>query len=184
MVKSSYNINELSYQDLFKTICQIHKPKRIIEFGILDGFSLKIFADNTKKDTIIEAYDIFKKFNGNSASKTIINKFSSYPNLKIKEGDFYTKYKSFELNSIDLLHIDIANNGYVYQFTINHYLPLISKNGLIILEGGSKERDNVEWMIKYNKPSIVNIIEKIKINNPELNINVIGKYPSVTIITK
>lgn len=56
----------------------------------------------------------------------------------------------------------------------------IKRNGIIILEGGSNERDNVEWMNIYNKPKIQPIIEKY---SSSLNIKVIGKIPSLSIIT-
>ena len=49
----------------------------------------------------------------------------------------------------------------------------------MILEGGSVERDNVHWMIKYNKPSIKNIIN---LYEKKLNIKTIGCLPSLTII--
>jgi len=34
----------------------------------------------------------------------------------------------------------------------------MKKGGVILLEGGSLERDNTEWMVKYNKPKIRPII--------------------------
>jgi predicted O-methyltransferase YrrM len=183
-MKSSYNNTNISYKEVFSIICQIYKPKTIVEFGILDGFSLKTFVENTDKDqTKIYAYDIFEKFNGNGANKeNILTKFSQNQNITIDEADFYTKYKDFEPESIDLLHIDIANDGTVYQYVIDHYLPLVK--GIIILEGGSEERDNVYWMKKYNKESIKETIDKIKKENPDLTINIIGSFPSITIISK
>ena len=47
----------------------------------------------------------------------------------------------------------------------------------MIMEGGSEQRDNVEWMIKYNKPQIQPVIKKY-------GLNVIGTFPSITIIKK
>ena len=183
-MKSSYNNTNISYKEVFSTICQIYKPKTIIEFGILDGFSLKTFSENTNKDqTKIYAYDIFEKFNGNGANKEdILTKFSQNKNITIEDADFYTKYKDFEHNSIDLLHVDIANDGSTYQFVIDHYLQLV--RGVIILEGGSEERDNVLWMKKYNKVSIQDTIHNIKKENRDLIINTIGSFPSITIISK
>jgi hypothetical protein len=49
----------------------------------------------------------------------------------------------------------------------------------MILEGGSDERDNVEWMIKYNKPKINPVVEKYSY---EYKIKIIKKFPSITII--
>ena len=41
---------------------------------------------------------------------------------------------------------------------------------------------NIEWMNKYNKPPINSIIQKYI--NDNFNIQVIGAFPSVTIIRK
>ena len=102
----------------------------------------------------------------------MIEIFKEHENVSIEYGDFYKLHDT--LKEIDILHIDIANNGDVYEFAINNYLPKLSKNGVIILEGGSEERDNVEWMIKYNKPKIQPIVKKY-------NMKVIGTFPSITL---
>lgn len=84
-------------------------------------------------------------------------------------------------NSIDIIHIDIANNGDVYEYSIQHYLPKLSSSGIMILEGGSKERDEVDWMNKYNKPKIYPIIEKY---SKKYNIKTFGINPSLSLISK
>jgi len=173
---SSYK-NNLNYGDLLETITFIQKPKSILEIGILDGFSLKCFADNSH-NAKIDAYDIFDEFNGNHANKEqLIEKFKEYNNVNIQYGDFYELYKSGD--KYDIIHIDIANNGDVYEFSINNYLPKLNTNGLLILEGGSKQRDNIEWMIKYNKPKIQPVLKKY---NDKINIKTIGVIPSITLI--
>ena len=57
----------------------------------------------------------------------------------------------------------------------------IKDNGIILMEGGSEERDKVEWMIKYDKPKIQPIIKKY---NKQYNIITIGDTPSITLIKK
>jgi len=99
--------------------------------------------------------------------------------VNIQEGDFYEGFKKYPNKSIDILHIDIANNGDIYQFVFDHYIQKIADNGIILMEGGSYKRDNIEWMIKYNKPKIQPVIEKYK---DKYNIKVIGEFPSLTII--
>ena len=61
------------------------------------------------------------------------------------------------------------------------YLPKLSENGVMLLEGGSIERDNVEWMNLYNKPKINPVIKKYEDN---LNIQIIGSFPSITVVRK
>ena len=82
---------------------------------------------------------------------------------------------------IDIIHIDIANNGDVYDYALKHYLPKLTDNGILLLEGGSTERDEVEWMNKYNKPKINPVLKKYE---NEYSITVIGNFPSLTIIQK
>ena len=181
-MKSSYiNTNDIQYKDLFELILFIKKPKKIIEFGILDGYSLDIFYNYSKNNNnvSIEAYDIFDEFNGNHANNNNLSRFNNIINY----GDFYKKFNEFQNNSIDLLHIDIANNGDVILFTIDNYLDKISKNGIIIFEGGSTQRDNVEWMTKYNKKPIYNTLISLK-NRKDIHIKTFGSIPSITIITK
>ena len=178
-MKSSYN-NNLTYKELLENITFLIKPKTVIEFGILEGFSLNIFAQ--EKNCRIYAYDIFDEFNGNSAEKNILSeRFKNYQNVNIDYGDFYKKYNDIENNSIDIIHIDIANDGKVYQFAIDNYYEKLKQNGILILEGGSKERDNVEWMLRYNKPTIQPVLQKYGDN---VRIEVLDDYPSITLISK
>lgn len=174
-MNSSYK-KEITYGHLLDGITYGINPKLIVEIGILDGYSLKHFINGSSKETIIKAYDIFEDFNGNHANKDkLIERFKEHKNVSIEYGDFYKLYDTLE--EIDILHIDIANNGDVYEFAMKNYLPKLSKNGIIILEGGSEERDNVEWMIKYNKPKIQTIVKKY-------NMKVIGTFPSISLFRK
>jgi hypothetical protein len=173
-MSSSYNNNNVHFGDLLSSITYTINPKQIIEMGILEGFSLKSFIDASSKDTIIDAYDIFEDFNGNHAKKKEITElFKDYNNVSIRYGDFYEVHK--DISDVDIIHIDIANNGDVYKYAIEHYLPKLSEKGVMILEGGSEERDHVGWMIKYNKPKIQPIVKKY-------GLKVIGTFPSITII--
>ena len=61
-IVSSYNTNKLSFYHMFQTLVASVNPKRVVEFGILNGFSLKAFSEFCDADCAIEAYDIFKKF--------------------------------------------------------------------------------------------------------------------------
>ena len=126
--------------------------------------------------------EVFDEFNGNSANKDKLDKyFSDYKNVSILYGDYYKEYKNIENNSIDIIHIDIANNGHVIEFAFENYLNKLSKNGVLIFEGGSKERDEVDWMNKYNKKRINPIFEKYK---KDYLITIIGEFPSLTIVKK
>ena len=180
-MNSSYN-NKINFGDIISTITFLQKPQKIVECGILEGYSLDKFTCNSDTHTEIFAYDIFDKFNGNHAIKDkIINHFSPYENVNIAYGDFYNVFKLHKNKSIDILHIDIANNGDVYEFMFQNYVDKLKDDGIILMEGGSEERDNIEWMIKYNKPKIKPVLDKY---NLKYDIKTIGKIPSITIIKK
>lgn len=178
-MKSSYK-NNIDFSDILKTITKINNPKIIVEIGILEGFSLRTFIDNSSADCKIYAYDIFEEFNGNGADyKDIFDKFKNDNNVKINRGDFYKLNNCIKNNSIDILHIDIANDGDVYEYVFENYIEKVKKGGYIILEGGSKERDNINWMKKYNKKPINETLNKY---SNKLDYFIIDKFPSITIV--
>jgi predicted O-methyltransferase YrrM len=180
-MKSSYQ-NKLDYSDLISSLVFLVKPKRIIEFGILEGYSLQTMADNITSDCEIIAYDIFDKFDGNSAKQdNLLTKFKNYSNVSILYGDFYEQFNNIEDESIDILHIDIANNGDIVEFVFQNYISKLTSHGILILEGGSLARDNIEWMNKYNKPKIYPILQKYK---EKYDILTLGEIPSITIVKK
>ena len=74
----------------------------------------------------------------------------------------------------DLMHLDISNTGDTILKTYNS-LP---EGSIVMFEGGSDERDNIEWMKKYNATpinSIKNIINYQVIDN---------NFPSLSIFKK
>lgn len=168
-----------AYNDIFKMMIWLQPPTTLVEIGILNGYSLRSFAESCPPTTQIHAYDIFEKFNGHSASRDIVDKFTEYPNVHIAEGNFYELYKTYKDKSIDILHIDIANDGAVYEFALEHYMPKLTSGGLLILEGGSQERDAVPWMQKYNKVPIYDTLKKY---TTTYNIHTINAFPSITFI--
>ena len=181
MIRSSYQ-NNLDYSDIFAILCFMKTPELVVEIGILDGYSLESIHKNVSKQCNIDAYDIFDEFNGNSADKNkLIEKFKEHDNISIKYGDLYEKYKDFKDNTIDILHVDIANNGDTYEFVLCNYLSKIRKDGIIILEGGSEERDNIEWMNNYTKPKICPVLRKY---DDMYDIVTIGNIPSITIVKR
>ena len=176
-IKSSYKTN--SYDKVFQSICFALNPKKIVEFGILEGYSLDCFVEYAK-NALIEANDLFDDFPYNAADYGFVtNKYKNNPNISINKKNFYDSVDDYEDDSIDILHIDIANNGDVFEFAINNYLPKV--RGMMILEGGSADRDSVEWMVKYQKPMIQPILQKY---SNSVRIDVLEDYPSITLISK
>tara|TARA_R110000744_G_scaffold142853_1_gene254611 strand:+ start:15593 stop:16150 length:558 start_codon:yes stop_codon:yes gene_type:complete len=180
-VKSSYKEN--NYGNVFRALAHTIRPKKVVEFGILEAYSLTTWVGVCPSSTEILAYDIFEEFAYNAASYTdIVNRFNKYDNVSIRRGDFYGSEDEFKNGEIDILHIDIANNGDVYEHAFEHYMQKLSPNGVCILEGGSKSRDNVYWMSKFSKPQIRPAIET-ETNNKRFNILVLEEHPSITLVT-
>ena len=76
----------------------------------------------------------------------------------------------------DVLHLDISNTGDIILKTYNKLKKYIEGGSSIIFEGGSVERDNIEWMVKYNSTPI-NSVKNI-VNYELLNEN----FPSLSVI--
>lgn len=180
-MKSSYKENH--YGNVFKALAISTKPRRIVEFGILEAYSLTIWAESCPETTQISAYDIFEDFPYNAADyKNIVDKFKAYNNISINRANFFGTEDVFKDGEIDILHIDIANDGDVYKYAIDHYMQKVSSHGICILEGGSESRDSVYWMKEFNKTKIKPIIEE-ETRQAKYNILVLEDYPSVTLIT-
>ena len=91
-------------------------------------------------------------------------------NLKYYNLEQFVTLKKLNFNDwldqgeeFDLLHLDISNTAETIQTIYKKY-----PNSKIIFEGGTLERDNVEWMLKYNKSKILEIQSDINysiINN-------------------
>jgi protein-L-isoaspartate O-methyltransferase len=180
-MRSSYKSQDITYSEMIKIVTQLTNPTNILEIGILDGFSLQTFINSTTSNTNINAFDLFDDFNGNHSNKDELHiQFNNYKNVKIAHGDFYKIHTQLE-SKYDIIHIDIANTGETLDFVIENYIEHLTENGIIIFEGGSQKRDNVDWMLKYNKKPIYQTILKYK--EQGLNIQTYGVFPSISVIT-
>lgn len=183
-VRSSYK-SGANYGDILSAIVSIKYPlRRIAEYGILDGYSLEIFARLSPDDCIVEARDIFERFDGNCAKKTNIDaRFSNTRKVKIIEGNFHNAHQDLDDDSYDLIHVDIANTGDVYQEAEKTLISKLAPGGVLLLEGGTSSRDEVPWMVKYHKKPIAPEIERLRSLN-KYDLTVLGTFPGLTIIKK
>ena len=180
-MRTSY-ANPINFGDVLGAVTFLTRPQKIVEIGILDGFSLDVFCSSREVGAVVEAYDIFDDFSGNHADYGWLQeKFKGVAELTIAHGDFYEVFEKYENASIDLLHIDIANDGDIYSFAFGNYIPKLAPGGIMMLEGGSPERDQVEWMLKYDKPAVSPVLSEFS----ELyDIRVVGKMPSLTMVKR
>ena len=104
-------------------------------------------------------------------------------NVKQYNVDDYVEFIQMDYNDwlsnpedFDLMHLDISNTGDTILETYNILKDKIAKGSVVLFEGGSEERDNVEWMIKYKATPMLSIQNKTnyKIINPN--------FPSISVL--
>ena len=172
-IVSSYTRNNIG-KSIYDTVIK-YKPKKIIDFGILYGYSTVCLAQGVRDNGFGEiiAYDLFEDYEYKNAIKDVV-----LNNLKFYNLDRYVTLKKTnftqwiqETYNFDLIHLDISNTGNTIKQLYKKY-----PNSLIIFEGGSNERDKCEWMVKYNKVPISSVQ---KLTNYQL-LN--SSFPSLSII--
>lgn len=177
-IVSSYTPNNIG-KNIYDTVIKF-KPKKIIDFGLLYGYSTVCLAQAVRDNGFGEiiGYDLFEEYPYKSSDKNVVENNLKYYNLEqyvtLKKMDFNTWINNPE--DFDLLHIDISNNGDIIEKLYKACYKQINTGSIILFEGGSIERDNIEWMKKYNKTPINNI--KFYTNYTLLT----DKFPSLSII--
>lgn len=190
-MRSSYEQN--NYGSVFQTLVSFFEPRSIIEFGVLDGYSTYHIANAVKsnkeeKNIFCDfyAYDLWDEYNykhGNFKEvKNMLISKGLYDYVNLNYGDIFKIYKKIPENSVDLLFIDISNDGDKIKKAIELWNDKIKKS--IIIEGGSIDRDNIEWMKKYNKKPIRPVLEEDIFVNENYNWVVFDPFPSITLLMK
>ena len=181
---SSYVDN--NYKFLFYSFVKMIKPRKCVELGVLNGYSLFSMAMALRDNGFgkITGCDLFEDYHYKHQKydmvKSQVKAYNLNNQITLKKGNAFESSKLF--NSIDLLHVDISNNGETLKQVFNQWADKVKK--VMLFEGGSRERDNVDWMIKYKKPKISNTLAYIEAYYPEWSIYVIEPYPSLTILIR
>jgi len=191
-IRSSYKKNNIGRTLEVMTLG--NKPTIVVECGILDGYSLYHLAKATMKNNEAEyfqghvfAYDLFEGYEFNHGNAIDVHNMLKHEGVAdcatILQGDAYKVHDNFDDECVDFLHIDISNDGDTYLKMFELWSPKISHGGRIVFEGGSRERDNVEWMKKYRKRSIRSVIPRIA-KNKDWQVSVIKEWPSLTVMRR
>lgn len=177
---SSYEIND--FGEIFYSLILVYKPTKIVELGTKAGYSAYHMARALKENGKgkLHCYDLWDKYKYNSVPKSVAEKnlkvFKNIIAFKLCDAiDVDKKYKI-----IDILHIDLGNHGKVLNKIIPPWINKVRQ--LIIIEGGSSERDKIEWMLKYKKIPITRWLKDFKKKNPDIEYLTINKFPSLTLI--
>jgi hypothetical protein len=183
-LESSYKEN--GYQYLFYSLVRLLKPEKIIEIGVLQGFSLLSMACGLKDNDngSIEGYDLFDNYE--FKNDRMVNVLSRIANSNLQKfASVYQcdAYKVLEkVKCTDILHIDISNTGDVIERMFSSWKDKLTD--IIIFEGGGEERDNVNWMREYNKFPLVPILKKLEQLYDDWEFITLGNYPSITVCLK
>lgn len=176
---SSYEKN--NYGDLFYSIIRVYRPKTVIELGTKAGYSAYHIARalNDNGQGKLFCYDLWEKYPFHSVPKSVaqnnLKKFKNIIKFKLIEA---TKVSSLH-KSVDILHIDISNEGGILNKIIPDWIKQTRQ--LIIIEGGSAERDKIEWMLKYKKVPIEKWLKDFG-RRHKIEYVTVEPFPSVTLI--
>lgn len=194
MIRSSYIRN--NYGAVLQTVVHFLAPSLIVELGVLDGYSTYHLASALKNLDINEvicgelhSYDLFGDYEFKHGDQTqvasVLRSKGLAKYVKLKKVNAFQVHNRYERESVDLLHIDISNDGEKILKLLNNWLPKLRRNsGHVLMEGGSDARDNVAWMTKYNKPKIAPVLKDSFVIEHFKNPLVLERFPSMTILRK
>jgi predicted O-methyltransferase YrrM len=182
-MRSSYAEND--YKSIFQKILNKELPKTIVECGLLDGYSFFTLADFAKKyNGIVFGVDLFDDYQFNhpdySAMLSICEEKYLDTAFLIK-GDALLTASKFRDGYIDLLHLDISNTGDRLSKLFEKWYRKVRVGGTIIFEGGSRERDNIEWMKKCKERTIRDFIKEDLALKYDVDYYIVEPFPSITV---
>jgi predicted O-methyltransferase YrrM len=161
-IESSYRKNDLG-KTLYDQVIE-HRPKIIVEFGCLYGYSTVAMAMALRDlgEGKIISYDLWESypFKHSTRDETVknISKYELQDWVEFKQMSYYEWLEN--PTQFDLLHLDISNDGDTILITKKALHNRLNNGSKILFEGGSVERDEIEWMKEYNKVPFNSIKER------------------------
>ena len=192
-MRSSYIQN--NYGPVFENVVKTFLPQKCVELGVLDGYSTLAIARGIRKAMILSAhrshlyaYDLWEDYDYKHGKMEEVQdrldseELSEYVTLHKK--DAFEVYKDYLDQSACLLHVDISNDGDTLNKIVEQWHTKLSMGGMILFEGGSAERDEIEWMKKYNKKPIKPVIEFHEILNKWYIYGTYNAFPSLSVFIR
>lgn len=178
-IKSSYSPNDIGRT--FYDLVLKHKPKKIVEIGVLYGYSTVAMAMALDEigEGHIYAYDLFEEYQFKHSTmeetQSNIDRYGLSTFVTLSKKDFKEWLK--EPEDFDLLHVDVSNHGDTIEALYAAVKDRIDKGAIVLFEGGaSGERNEIPWMVKYDFPKITDTDVPYEVINEE--------FPSLSMITK
>jgi hypothetical protein len=184
-VQSSYAKH--SFSKLFYFLSNHFETSIISEFGVLGCYSIismSLGAAEKNTSDVITGYDLFEDYQFNSfAYDDAINRVKKF---NLSNSINFIKCNALEGNLIeerllksDLTHIDLSNEGNLFERVLK---AEFQKNSIVVLEGGSTDRDKNSWINKYDARMIYPVLKLYAKKRADIKISIIDIFPSVTII--
>lgn len=171
------------YGSIFYALIRALNPARAVEIGIFEGFSLLSAAAALRDNGggRLAGYDLFDAYPYRHADREQVSRQIVASGLEhLVEIQFCDERNVHErYDFVDYLHVDVSNNGDTYRRVFDQWSHKVRQ--VILLEGGSAERDNVDWMRRYEKPAIAPALAEITERYPDWSLNVLQPFPSLTI---
>lgn len=183
-VHSTYK--DHGYGHFFYALARAIRPRCCVELGVLQGFSLLAVAAALRDNGTgsIRGVDLFEDYPYRHAQHADVENHIKACGLenwsKITKADAFLAHGGH--NDLDYLHVDLSNDGDTYRSVFRHWAGKVRQ--AILMEGGSADRDQVEWMVKYGKTPIVPAIDEIRRAHPDWTIVVLEPYPSLTVAVR
>lgn len=179
---SSYEKN--IYGEMFYALIRVYQPEKVVELGTKAGYSAYHMARGLKASGkgSLDCYDLWENYQFGSVPKSVaeenLKEFKDIVRLNLRNAVGVDKlYKM-----VDILHVDLDNEGHILEEIVPFWINKIRQ--FIIIEGGSLERDTVEWMIKYKKMPIGKWLKDFARRRGDIEYLTIEPFPSITIIRK
>jgi hypothetical protein len=184
VTRSSYR--DHGYGGFFYALVRCLKPRRCIELGVLQGFSLfaaaRALRDNGEGR--IEGYDLFEDYPYTHEPYAAVVERTRSAGLRDWAGVHRAEAGSVSdaVGPVDYLHVDLSNDGDWFRRVFERWSPKVAQ--VMVLEGGGDARDEVDWMVRYQRPPIVAAINDLRRNFTDWKIAVLEPYPSLTVAVR
>ena len=192
-MRSSYIKN--CYGSVFKAIVLAKGPELIVECGVLDGYSLYNMAEAVKYNHLtkgifghiygIDLWASYEYHHGDFCKvQDLLSEKHVIEYVDLVNNDAFDAASDFKDGDVDILHMDISNDGDKLIDTLQIWGKKLSKDGIILFEGGSEERDEIDWMKEYDKTSIRTQLFDNPLVWESWEFDVLDPFPSLTILWK
>lgn len=164
------------------------KPQLVVELGTYEGFATYWMGSALKclGAGRLLSYDLWEDYPYTHCDKKLTehNLSGLQDFVELRQKDAWKAHEDFEDNSVDILYVDISNDGDIYREFLFNWYPKLKDDAIILFEGGTMARDNVEWMKKYNKKPIVQELRTNPWILSHFNFGTMGSFPGLTIFKK